>query len=91
MIIFDHQVLANSIDTALNGSIICKFAKYQRNNNFYNFIRFLGHQMLLNMDYIVLWEIIVGIDSYNCIYVGLLNFTRSIYPKNMSVVFATEK
>ena len=37
--------------------------------------------MLLNMDYIVLWEIMFGTDSYNCIYVHLLNFTMSICPK----------
>ncbi|WP_176720247.1 MULTISPECIES: hypothetical protein [Methanobacterium] len=29
MIIFDHQILAYALDTAVNGPIIHKFVKYQ--------------------------------------------------------------
>ena len=41
------------------------------------------------MHYIVLGEIVVEIGSYICMYIDLLDFKMSIYPKGQYGAFAT--
>ncbi len=91
VIVFDHQVPADSLDAAENHSIMRKFVKQQGINNFYDVREGVCHQVLPEKGHIVPGEVVVGTDSHTCTHGALGAFSTGIGSTDMSMVFATGK
>ena len=91
VIVFDHQVPADSLDAAMNHSIMRKFVKDQKITNFYDVREGVCHQVLPEKGHVVPGEIIVGTDSHTCTHGALGAFSTGIGSTDMSMVFATGK
>ena len=91
IIVFDHQVPADSLDAAMNHSIMRKFVKEQGITNFYDVREGVCHQVLPEKGHVVPGEIIVGTDSHTCTHGALGAFSTGIGSTDMSMVFATGK
>lgn len=91
VIVFDHQVPADSIDAAENHIIMRKFVKDQRISNFYDVREGVCHQILPEKGHIVPGEVVVGTDSHTCTHGALGAFSTGIGSTDMSMVFATGK
>jgi 3-isopropylmalate/(R)-2-methylmalate dehydratase large subunit len=91
VIIFDHQVPADSLDAAQNHSIMRKFVKEQKITNFYDVREGVCHQVLPEKGHVVPGEVIVGTDSHTCTHGALGAFSTGIGSTDMSMVFATGK
>ena len=91
VIVFDHQVPADSIDAAENHIIMRKFAKDQGINNFYDVREGVCHQILPEKGHIVPGEVVVGTDSHTCTHGALGAFSTGIGSTDMSMVFSTGK
>ncbi len=91
VIVFDHQVPADSIDAANNHMIMRKFVQDQRIQNFYDVREGVCHQVLPEMGHVVPGEVIVGTDSHTCTHGALGAFATGIGSTDMAMVFATGK
>ncbi len=91
VIVFDHQVPADSLDAALNHKIMRKFVKDQKITNFYDVREGVCHQVLPEKGHVVPGEVIVGTDSHTCTHGALGAFSTGIGSTDMSMVFATGK
>ncbi|MBI5679288.1 MAG: 3-isopropylmalate dehydratase large subunit [Methanobacterium sp.] len=91
VIVFDHQVPADSLEAAGNHSIMRKFVKEQGITNFYDVREGVCHQVLPEKGHVVPGEIIVGTDSHTCTHGALGAFSTGIGSTDMSMVFATGK
>jgi 3-isopropylmalate/(R)-2-methylmalate dehydratase large subunit len=91
VIVFDHQVPADSLDAAMNHSIMRKFVKDQGISNFYDVREGVCHQVLPEKGHVVPGEVIVGTDSHTCTHGALGAFSTGIGSTDMSMVFATGK
>jgi len=91
VVIFDHQVPADSLDAAQNHIFMRKFVKDQKINNFYDVREGVCHQVLPEKGYVVPGEVIVGTDSHTCTHGALGAFSTGIGSTDMSMVFATGK
>ncbi len=91
VIVFDHQVPADSLDAAQNHKIMRKFVKEQKITNFYDVREGVCHQVLPEKGHVVPGEVIVGTDSHTCTHGALGAFSTGIGSTDMSMVFATGK
>jgi 3-isopropylmalate/(R)-2-methylmalate dehydratase large subunit len=91
VVIFDHQVPADSIDAANNHMIMRKFVEEQRIVNFYDMREGVCHQVLPEKGHIVPGEVVVGTDSHTCTHGALGAFATGIGSTDMAMVFATGK
>ncbi len=91
VIVFDHQVPADSIDAANNHMIMRKFVKEQGINNFYDVREGVCHQVLPEKGHVVPGEVVVGTDSHTCTHGALGAFATGIGSTDMAMVFATGK
>ena len=91
VIVFDHQVPADSLDAAENHIIMRKFVKDQGITNFYDVREGVCHQVLPEKGHIVPGEVVVGTDSHTCTHGALGAFSTGIGSTDMSMVFATGK
>ncbi|MGF7117478.1 homoaconitase large subunit [Methanobacterium oryzae] len=91
VIVFDHQVPADSLDAAQNHSIMRKFVKEQKITNFYDVREGVCHQVLPEKGHVIPGEVIVGTDSHTCTHGALGAFSTGIGSTDMSMVFATGK
>ncbi|MEN4006564.1 MAG: homoaconitase large subunit [Methanobacteriaceae archaeon] len=91
VIVFDHQVPADSIDAAKNHIIMREFVKDQRISNFYDVREGVCHQVLPERGHIVPGEVVVGTDSHACTHGALGAFSTGIGSTDMSMVFSTGK
>ncbi|WP_414469905.1 homoaconitase large subunit [Methanobacterium sp. ACI-7] len=91
VVVFDHQVPADSIDAAENHIIMRKFVKDQGIRNFYDVREGVCHQVLPEKGHIVPGEVVVGTDSHTCTHGALGAFSTGIGSTDMSMVFATGK
>lgn len=91
VIVFDHQVPADSIDAANNHMIMREFVKQQGINNFYDVSEGVCHQVLPEKGHVVPGEVIVGTDSHTCTHGALGAFATGIGSTDMAMVFATGK
>lgn len=91
VIVFDHQVPADSIDAAKNHMIMRKFVKEQGIHNFYDVREGVCHQVLPEKGHVVPGEVIVGTDSHTCTHGALGAFATGIGSTDMAMVFATGK
>ncbi len=91
VIVFDHQVPADSIDAANNHMIMRKFVEEQGINNFYDVREGVCHQVLPEKGHVVPGEVVVGTDSHTCTHGALGAFATGIGSTDMAMVFATGK
>lgn len=91
VIVFDHQVPADSLDAANNHMIMRKFVEEQKINNFYDVREGVCHQVLPEKGHVVPGEVIVGTDSHTCTHGALGAFATGIGSTDMAMVFATGK
>ena len=91
VIVFDHQVPADSLDAANNHMIMRKFVKEQGIQNFYDVREGVCHQVLPEKGHVVPGEVVVGTDSHTCTHGALGSFATGIGSTDMAMVFATGK
>lgn len=91
VVMFDHQVPADSLEAAANHINMRKFVKKQGINNFYDVREGVCHQVLPEKGHIVPGEVVVGTDSHTCTHGALGAFSTGIGSTDMAMVFATGK
>lgn len=89
VIVFDHQVPADSLDAANNHLLMRQFVKEQGINNFYDVREGVCHQVLPEKGHVVPGEVIVGTDSHTCTHGALGAFSTGIGSTDMAMVFST--
>ena len=90
VILFDHQVPADSLKAAENHLLLRRFAEAQ---GILNYDIFCGvcHQVLPEKGHVLPGSLIVGTDSHTCTYGALGAFATGVGSTDMSSVFATGK
>jgi 3-isopropylmalate/(R)-2-methylmalate dehydratase large subunit len=90
VVLFDHQVPADSLKAAENHIMLRDFAKEQ---GILNYDIFCGvcHQVMPEKGHVLPGKIVVGTDSHTCTYGALSAFATGIGSTDMSSVFATGK
>ena len=91
VVIFDHQVPADSIEAAQNHILMREFVEKQGINNFYDVNEGVCHQVLPEKGHILPGEVVVGTDSHTCTHGALGAFATGIGSTDMAMVFATGK
>lgn len=88
---FDHQVPADSIDSANNHIIMREFVKKHKIKHFYDVNAGVCHQILPELGHVVPGEVIVGADSHTCTHGALGAFSTGIGSTDMAMVFSEGK
>jgi 3-isopropylmalate/(R)-2-methylmalate dehydratase large subunit len=91
VVLFDHQVPADSLEAAGNHIFMRKFVKKQGITNFYDIKEGVCHQVLPEKGHVVPGEVVVGSDSHTCTHGALGAFATGIGSTDMAMVFATGK
>lgn len=91
VVLFDHQVPADSIEAAENHMVMREFVAEQGIENFYDINEGVCHQLLPEKGHIVPGEIVVGTDSHTCAHGSLEAFASGIGSTDMAMVFSTGK
>jgi len=91
VVIFDHQVPADSLEAAQNHLIMREFVTTHKINNFYDLKEGVCHQVLPEKGHVVPGEVVVGTDSHTCTHGALGAFSTGIGSTDMAMVFATGK
>lgn len=90
VILFDHQVPADSLAAAENHIMLRKFAKEQGILN-YDIFEGVCHQVMPEKGHALPGDLVVGSDSHTCAYGALGAFSTGIGSTDMASVFATGK
>lgn len=90
VIIFDHQVPADSLNAAANHTMLRKFAKEQGILN-YDVYEGVCHQVMPEKGHVMPGDLVVGSDSHTCAYGALGAFSTGIGSTDMAAVFASGK
>lgn len=88
VILFDHQVPADSLAAAENHIMLRKFAAEQGIHN-YDIFEGVCHQVMPEKGHALPGDLIVGSDSHTCTYGALGAFSTGIGSTDMASVFAT--
>lgn len=91
VVVFDHQVPADSIDAAKNHILLREFTREQEIENFYDVFEGICHQVLPEKGFALPGRLIVGADSHTCTYGAFGCFATGIGSTDMVSVFATGK
>ena len=91
VMVFDHQVPANSIDAAQNHMVLRKFASEQKIQNFYDLFEGICHQVVPEKGFALPGSLIVGADSHTTTYGALGCVSTGVGATDMAAVFATGK
>lgn len=86
---FDHQVPADSLDSANNHIFMRNFVKEQNIENFYDVNEGVCHQILPEKGHVLPGTLIVGADSHTCTYGALGSFSTGIGSTDMAMVLST--
>lgn len=86
---FDHQVPADSLDSANNHILMRKFVKEQDIKNFYDVYEGVCHQVLPEKGHVIPGTVIVGADSHTTTYGALGAFSTGIGSTDMAMVLST--
>ncbi|EHP83388.1 isopropylmalate/citramalate isomerase large subunit [Methanotorris formicicus] len=89
VILFDHQVPADSINAAENHILMRKFVKEQNIKHFYDIREGVCHQVLPEKGHVVPGTVLVGADSHTCTHGAFGAFATGIGSTDMAAVFAT--
>jgi 3-isopropylmalate/(R)-2-methylmalate dehydratase large subunit len=90
VVLFDHQVPADSLAAAENHIMLRKFAKEQGILN-YDIFEGVCHQVMPEKGHALPGDLVVGSDSHTCTYGALGAFSTGIGSTDMASVFATGK
>ncbi len=90
VILFDHQVPADSLNAAANHILLREFANEQGILN-YDVFEGVCHQVMPEKGHVKPGHLIVGSDSHTCAYGALGAFSTGIGSTDMAFVFATGK
>ena len=90
VILFDHQVPADSLAAAENHIMLRSFAASQGILN-YDVFEGVCHQVMPEKGHVLPGDLIVGSDSHTCAYGALGAFSTGIGSTDMASVFATGK
>ncbi len=90
VILFDHQVPADSLNAAANHIYLREFANEQGILN-YDVFEGVCHQVMPEKGHVMPGDLIVGSDSHTCAYGALGAFSTGIGSTDMAFVFATGK
>jgi len=90
IMLFDHQVPADSIDAAVNHLELRKFAKRQGILN-YDVQEGVCHQVMVEKGHVLPGELIIGADSHTCTYGALGAFATGVGSTDMGVALASGK
>jgi len=90
VIVFDHQVPADSLNASANHIMLRKFAKEQGILN-YDVYEGVCHQVMPEMGHVRPGDLIVGSDSHTCAYGSLGAFSTGVGSTDMAAVFASGK
>lgn len=90
VILFDHQVPADSLKAAENHLMLRRFAEEQWILN-YDIFCGVCHQVMPEKGHVTPGSLIVGTDSHTCTYGALGAFATGVGSTDMSSVFATGK
>ena len=90
VILFDHQVPADSLNAAANHIMLRKFAKEQGILN-YDVYEGVCHQVMPEKGHVRPGDLVVGSDSHTCAYGALGAFSTGIGSTDMAAVFASGK
>ncbi len=90
VMLFDHQVPADSLKAAENHILLRRFAQEQ---GILNYDIFCGvcHQVMPEKGHVLPGDIIVGTDSHTCTYGAVGAFATGIGSTDMASIFATGK
>ncbi|AFC99336.1 3-isopropylmalate dehydratase, large subunit [Methanocella conradii HZ254] len=91
IILFDHQVPADSLNAARNHILLRKFAREQGIKHFYDLHEGICHQVMPEKGHVLPGQLIVGSDSHTCAYGALGAFGTGIGSTDMAAVFALGK
>lgn len=91
VVLFDHQVPADSLEAAQNHIFMREFVEKQEIKNFYDVNEGVCHQVLPEKGHVIPGEVIVGTDSHTCTHGALGAFATGIGSTDMAMVFATGK
>lgn len=91
VVLFDHQVPADSLEAAQNHIFMREFVENQKITNFYDVREGVCHQVLPEKGHVVPGEVVVGSDSHTCTHGALGAFSTGIGSTDMAMVFATGK
>lgn len=91
VILFDHQVPADSLNAAVNHILLRKFAKEQKIRHFYDLHEGICHQVMPEKGHVLPGHLVVGSDSHSCAYGALGAFGTGIGSTDMAAVFALGK
>ncbi|MHC1589011.1 MAG: 3-isopropylmalate dehydratase large subunit [Methermicoccaceae archaeon] len=87
IIVFDHQVPADSLNAAKNHIMLRRFAREQGILN-YDVFEGICHQVMAEKGHVLPGELIVGADSHTCAYGALGAFSTGIGSTDMAAVLA---
>lgn len=90
VILFDHQVPADSLNAAANHTMLRKFAREQGIIN-YDVYEGVCHQVMPEKGHVRPGDLVVGSDSHTCAYGALGAFSTGIGSTDMAAVFASGK
>ncbi|WP_292459715.1 isopropylmalate/citramalate isomerase large subunit [Methanothermococcus sp.] len=89
VILFDHQIPADSITAAENHILMRKFVKEQNIKNFYDIREGVCHQVLPEKGHVLPGTVLVGADSHTCTHGAFGAFATGVGSTDMAAVFAT--
>ncbi|MFP4655010.1 MAG: 3-isopropylmalate dehydratase large subunit [Methanohalobium sp.] len=90
VIIFDHQVPADSLNAASNHIMLRNFAKEQGILN-YDVYEGICHQVVPEKGHVKPGDLVVGSDSHTCAYGSIGAFSTGVGSTDMAAVFASGK
>ena len=91
IILFDHQVPADSLNAANNHILLRKFAKEQAIKHFYDLYEGVCHQVMPEKGHALPGDLIIGSDSHTCAYGALGAFATGVGSTDMGAALALGK
>ncbi len=91
VLVFDHNVPANTIGSAEFQQVVRDFAKKQNIVNIYKQGEGICHQVLPQEGHVVPSTVIVGADSHTCTYGAFGAFSTGLGATDLAMVYATGK
>lgn len=90
IMLFDHQVPADSVDAAVNHLELRKFAKREGILN-YDVQEGVCHQVMVEKGHVLPGELVIGADSHTCTYGAVGAFATGVGSTDMGVALASGK
>ena len=91
VIVFDHNIPANTIGSAEFQKVARNFIKTQGIKNYYTHGEGICHQVLPEKGHVEPGKVIVGADSHTCTYGAFGAFSTGMGATDLAMVYATGK